>query len=87
MGLTGWIRTRRNDAARDEGRAAGTGLITGKLADDFRGAERSVPIECPACGHRSTFTDVIDLVEMRTHHHCEVCRHRWAATNDRSARG
>jgi len=80
MGLTGWIRTRRTDTAREEGLAAGTGLITGQLADTFRGGSGSAERVCPSCGHLATFTDVIDLVEDRTHHHCEVCRHRWAAT-------
>ena len=79
MGLAGWIRTRRVDNAREEGLAAGTGLITGQLADAYRGRPGARVATCPACGHRATFTDVIDLVEARTHHHCEVCRHRWAA--------
>jgi len=78
MGLTGWIRTRRTDSARDEGLAAGTGLLTGQLADEFPNAPRFGEVDCPACGHRATATDVIDLVERQTHHHCEVCRHRWA---------
>jgi len=80
MGLAGWMRARRTGSARDEGLAAGTGLITGHLADEFRGAPSPGEVDCPACGHRATFTDVIDLVERRTHHHCEICRHRWAVT-------
>ncbi len=83
MGLTGWLRARRSESARDEGLAAGTGLMIGRVADDFVGGRTPVEVECPACGHRTTFTDVIDLVEQRTHRHCEVCRHRWAvATHD-----
>lgn len=84
MSLGGWIRARRNDTAREEGLAAGTGLLTGKLADEFRG-QSTAETRCPACGHRATFTDVIDLVEQRSHHHCEVCRHRWAADTVRTA--
>ena len=79
MGLTGWMRARRSDSARDEGLAAGTGLLTGLLADRSTRSPRAGELECPACGHRAAFTDVIDLVEHRTFHRCAACRHRWAA--------
>lgn len=72
-----WLRSHRTESAREEGLAAGTGLITGDLAANFEGAPGPGAVGCPACGHRSTFTDVIDLVEHRTHLHCESCRHRW----------
>lgn len=89
MGLTDWIRGLRNKPVREEGLAAGTGLITGHLADDYRGSERSADVVCPSCRHRSTLTDVIDLVERRTHYHCENCRHRWvvATSGSRRSRG
>lgn len=73
MGLPRWFRSRRNDTAREEGLAAGIGLLTGRLVE----ARASDPIPCPACGRRSSVTDVIDLVEHRSHLQCQRCRHRW----------
>jgi transcription elongation factor Elf1 len=74
MGLNGWLRARRSESARLEGRAAGTGLMIGRVADELSPAA----IDCPECGERAIVTDAIDLVEGRTLHHCQACRHRWA---------
>ena len=76
--MVDWLRGRRTESARDEGLAAGTGLITGDLTDRFKGVAGPGRVPCPSCGHPATVTDVIDLVERRTRHRCELCRHRWA---------
>lgn len=75
MSMAGWLRGRQADAAREEGLAAGTGLLTGRVADGVAGA--GTYVACPACHHRTATTNLIDLVERRTGYVCEACRHRW----------
>jgi hypothetical protein len=60
--------------ARDEGMAAGTGLMTGRVADTYAGLLSS----CPACRSRSVVIHVVDLVERRTDLCCQRCRHYWS---------
>ena len=58
--------------AEAEGRAAGTGLLTGEIA---RGAERAM-LSCPECDGASDVL-VIDLVGLVVTRRCHVCGHRW----------
>lgn len=60
--------------AREEGLAAGTGVLTGKVA------ERAVTDvqECPMCRRDAAVVDALDLVEKVAHHVCTACNYRWS---------
>jgi hypothetical protein len=74
MGLARWLRPRTNDHARTEGMAAGTGLLTGSVADGYAAA----PTSCPKCRSSRVATHVVDLVERKTDLCCQRCRHYWS---------
>ena len=76
MGLARWLRPRSNDHARDEGMAAGTGLLTGSVADGYA-ADAST---CPRCNTRAVAIHVVDLVERKTDLCCRRCRHYWSVS-------
>jgi hypothetical protein len=80
MGSLHRWRTARadQDSAHVEGLAAGTGLLTGAIAER-RAREAQVPPEpCPACGDLGDVS-AVDLVVRRTVRTCVACRHQWAA--------
>jgi hypothetical protein len=58
--------------ARDEGMAAGTGLLTGSVAEQ---AVHEVT-DCPQCS-RPAVVDVLDLVDKQARYVCTACAHRW----------
>ena len=62
--------------AREEGLAAGTGLLTGRVA------EQAVPdvAACPVCG-KPAVVDVLDLVDRQARYVCTACAHRWTERN------
>ena len=74
MGLARWLRPRTSDNARDEGMAAGTGLLTGRVADAYAADASS----CPRCRSSAVVIHVVDLVERRTDLCCQRCLHYWA---------
>ncbi|MBI2709615.1 MAG: hypothetical protein HYX34_07950 [Actinobacteria bacterium] len=78
-----WWRRRRIDedgdgideAARDEGLAAGIGLLAGDAARrKVHDAARHRT--CPNCGATASI-EMLDLVERRTAWRCHVCAHAW----------
>jgi hypothetical protein len=58
--------------ARDEGMAAGTGLLTGSVAEKALHDVAS----CPYCS-RPAVVDVLDLVDRQARYVCTACAHRW----------
>ena len=54
--------------------AAGTGLLTGSVADGYAAA----PTSCPKCHSTRVATHVVDLVERKTDLCCQRCRHYWS---------
>jgi hypothetical protein len=75
MGLARWLRPRTNDQARTEGMAAGTGLLTGSVADGYAAATTS---SCPRCKASAVVIHVVDLVDRKTDLSCNRCRHYWS---------
>jgi hypothetical protein len=73
MGLARWLRPRTSEHARDEGMAAGTGLLTGRVADAYEASSA----QCPKCQATTVAIHVVDLVERRTDLCCQRCRHYW----------
>lgn len=67
-----WWAVLRPLAAREEGLAAGTGLLTGRVV------ERSVPdvVACPTCA-AAAVVEVVDLVDKLARFTCTRCAHRW----------
>jgi hypothetical protein len=53
--------------------AAGTGLLTGRVADAYAAAASN----CPRCHAPTVAIHVVDLVERRTDLGCQRCRHYW----------
>jgi hypothetical protein len=53
--------------------AAGTGLLTGSVADAYATAAAT----CPRCTSPRVAIHVVDLVERRTDLCCQRCRHFW----------
>jgi hypothetical protein len=74
MGFARWLRPRSNEHARTEGMAAGTGLLTGSVADLYAETGTS----CPRCRSASVAYHVVDLVERRTELSCRRCAHYWS---------
>lgn len=64
-----------SDHAEAEGLAAGTGLITGGLAEGS--AASTLP--CPRCGKVGEVV-AIDLVAQLTHRRCWSCAHSWVTS-------
>jgi len=58
--------------ARDEGLAAGTGLLTGRVAEQVV----TEVAECPQC-RKPAVVDVLDLVDKQARYVCTACAHRW----------
>jgi hypothetical protein len=54
--------------------AAGTGLLTGSVADAYK-ADTSV---CPRCRSTAVALHVVDLVERKTDLGCQRCRYYWS---------
>jgi hypothetical protein len=75
MGFARWLRPRTNDHARTEGMAAGTGLLTGSVADAYAATASN----CPRCRSKAVAIHVVDLVERRTDLCCQRCGHYWSA--------
>ena len=73
MGIIGWlVALLRPMDAREEGLAAGTGILTGRVAE-------RVPTPVAVCGHceHPAVVDVLDLVEKKAGYVCTHCAHRW----------
>jgi hypothetical protein len=62
--------------ARDEGLAAGTGLLTGSVAE-------RVVTEVAACSQcrKPAVVDVLDLVDKQARYVCTACAHRWTVSD------
>ena len=69
-----WWRIARPDIelAEVEGRAAGTGLLTGEVVRNTPVAD----LPCPVC-HWDAEVKVIDLVTHRVTRRCTACGHQW----------
>jgi hypothetical protein len=82
MGLIGRVMALlRPLDARDEGLAAGTGLLTGSVAEQVV----TEVAACPQC-QRPAVVDVLDLVDKRAVYVCTACAHRWTV-RDLSSHG
>jgi hypothetical protein len=58
--------------AREEGLAAGTGLLTGSVAEKVV----TEVAACPQC-RRPAVVDLLDLVDRQARYVCTACAHRW----------
>jgi uncharacterized protein YbaR (Trm112 family) len=58
--------------AREEGLAAGTGLLTGRVAEKVV----TEVTACPQC-RKPAVVDVLDLVDRQASYVCTACAHRW----------
>jgi predicted RNA-binding Zn-ribbon protein involved in translation (DUF1610 family) len=67
--------------ARDEGLAAGTGLLTGSVAEKVA----TEVVACPQCG-KPAVVDVLDLVDREARYVCTACAYRWTV-RDLSSHG
>jgi transcription elongation factor Elf1 len=56
--------------------AAGTGLLTGSIADAYAPEASS----CPRCNAPTVAIHVVDLVERRTDLCCRRCQHYWTVS-------
>ena len=82
MGLIGrMLALLRPLDARDEGLAVGTGLLTGRVAEQVV----TEVAACPQC-RKPAVVDVLDLVEKRAGYVCTACAHRWTV-RDLSSHG
>ena len=62
------------DQAEVEGLAAGTGLLTGDLAEATKVADR----DCPRCGnHDEIEVETVDLLNTSVTRQCQSCGHTW----------
>ena len=82
MGLIGRVMALlRPLDARDEGLAAGTGLLTGSVA----GQVVTEVATCPQC-QKPAVVDVLDLIDKWAGYVCTACAHRWTV-HDLSSHG
>ena len=69
------------DLAQVEGLAAGTGLLTGDVAERRARTAGLPTAPCPQCGQEGDVS-VLDLVDHRLVRICTACHHRWTADGD-----
>jgi hypothetical protein len=69
------------DLAQVEGLAAGTGLLTGDVAERRARTSGLPTAPCPHCGKEGDVS-VLDLVDHRLVRTCAGCHHRWTADDD-----